>query len=407
MIRCTVGILAYNEAQNIRQSLYAVLAQELDEVVIGEIIVIASGCTDATVEIAESVARSFPLVTVDVELERTGKAAAIKRLLARATGEVIVMVGADTLPAPTAVECLVRPFSDRTIGMTGARVIPLNKPSTWQGFAVQMLWHVHHRLASRRPKLGELVAFRNVISDFPADTATDEPAIEALVAGRGYKLRYVPESVVYNRGPERTDEFIIQRRRIFAGQVRIAIRYRYFTSSLNVRYALPLVVEAIRSYPRFFVWTWAAIVVECWARCLGLADAVRRREPVVWRTAATTKAVAEGSDPDQLTLISVSWSAGTVNARSFLRALRRQSDTAGSVFWWDVSQREILLFVGGDSPLEWFEQRIEQVTREHVRLRPVYSNGSGRLRVSWVKPVFADRQLVSCRMVKFSSPALG
>jgi len=101
---------------------------------------------------------------------------------------------------------------------------------------VQMLWHVHHQLALRRPKLGELVAFRNVIDDFPRDTSTDEPAIEALIAAKGYEMAYAPKAIVYNRGPEGAHEFLIQRRRIFAGQVRIALRYKYFTSSLRMRH---------------------------------------------------------------------------------------------------------------------------------------------------------------------------
>ena len=116
-----------------------------------------------------------------------------------------MLVGADTLPEPTAIEHLVQPFADPSVGMTGARVIPLNTPTTWLGFTVQMLWHVHHQLALRKPKLGELVAFRNVIDDFPEDTSTDEPAIEALIAAKGYRLVYAPKAVVYNRGPERRE----------------------------------------------------------------------------------------------------------------------------------------------------------------------------------------------------------
>jgi hypothetical protein len=46
------------------------------------------------------------------------------------------------------------------------------------------------------------------------------------------------------------------------------------------------------------------------------------------------------------------------------------------------------------------------VTREHVRPRPVYSNSADRVTVAWVKPAYADRQLVSYRMVKFTLPAL-
>jgi poly-beta-1,6-N-acetyl-D-glucosamine synthase len=405
VIRCTVGVLAHNEEHNIVRALHALLAQQLTSTTIEEIIVIASGCTDATAALAQGVASAHPTITVEVEAQRTGKAAAIRKLIAMARGEVIVLVGADTLPEPSAIDHLVRPFADPTVGMTGARVIPLNAPTTWLGFTVQMLWHVHHRLALRKPKLGELVAFRNVIDNFPADTATDEPAIEALVAAKGLRLVYAPLAVVYNRGPEHAMEFLVQRRRIFAGEVRLVMRYGYFTSSLSVRHVLPVALEAIRSYPRFFPWTFAAMAVESWARILGLCDALKGHEDVVWKPAETTKTVATRFEP--LTLISVKWSPGSLDAMAFLRDLRQHSEPAGSVFWWDGNQGEILLFVSTeDSPLEWLQDRIEDVTREHVRPHPVYSNNSRRTSVSWVKPTFAGRQLVSCRLVKFTSPAL-
>jgi biofilm PGA synthesis N-glycosyltransferase PgaC len=405
MIRCTVGVLAHNEARNVLRTLHALLAQQLQSVEIVEIIVIASGCTDSTVAMAEGIASAHPIVTVEVEARRSGKAAAIKRLMASARGDVIVLVGADTLPEPTAIEHLVEPFSDATVGMTGARVIPLNTPTTWLGFTVQMLWHVHHRLALRKPKLGELVAFRNVIDNFPADTATDEPAIEALVAAKGYRLVYTPRAVVYNRGPENVDEFLIQRRRIFAGQVRIALRYGYFTSSLQLRHVLPLALDAIRSYPRFLIWTIAAIVAECRARVLGLYDALHRPEDAVWRVAPSTKAMSAQSEP--ITLISIRWPPGALDSASFFRELRRLPEPAGSVFWWDDHQGEMLVSVGGGtSPLEWLQDRIEGATREHVRPHPVYSNKPDSLSVSWVRPVLGDRPIVSCRLVTFASPAV-
>lgn len=404
MIRCTIGVMAYNEAQNIRHALHALLAQELQTVEVVEILVMASGCTDDTVELASAIAAEFPVIRIEAEPVRTGKAAAIKRLMSLARTEVIVLVGADTLPEPGAIEQLVKPFAEPSIGMTGARVVPLNLPTTWIGFAVQMLWHVHHHLALRRPKLGEMVAFRNVIDDFPEDTSTDEPAIEALIVSKGYRLAYTPDAVVYNRGPERADEFLVQRRRVFAGQVRLAMRYGYFTSSLSIRLILPLAVEALRSYPRFLPWTFSAMAVEAWARCLGLFDALRGREDVVRRMVDTTKAVVTAERKDPLTLISVRWAPGTLDAMAFLKDLRAHSEPAGSVFWWDATKGEILLFVGGEAPLEWFEQRIRPVTREHVRPLPVYSNSANAVSVSWVKPARAH-ELVSCRMVRFTSPA--
>ena len=56
-IRCSVGITAHNEEANIGQLLDAMLSQELSQVEIGEIIVVASGCTDRTTEIVREYAK--------------------------------------------------------------------------------------------------------------------------------------------------------------------------------------------------------------------------------------------------------------------------------------------------------------------------------------------------------------
>lgn len=388
MIRCTVGVFAHNEAQNVRRTLHALLAQQLHNVEMTEIIVIASGCTDGTVELAEEVAKTYPIVTVDVETTRRGKAAAIKRLTAMARGEIVVMVGADTLPAPTAIEYLLEPFNDPKVGMTGARVIPLNSPDDWLGFSVQMLWHVHHQLALRRPKLGELVAFRNVV-DIPEDTSTDEPAIEALITAKGYRTAYAPKAVVYNRGPENLQEFLRQRRRVFAGQVHIAFRYRYLTSSLQARHAVPLIVEAIRSYPRFFLWTFATMSLELWARLLGMYDVLRGPEDVVWRPINSSKAMVRAQEAPELTLISVRWAPGSLDSAGFLRELQRLPDPVGSVFWWDGSHGEGLLKLhDADAPVERIQTEIQSVSRDHLRGRQTIPGSS----------------LISCRLVRFPLP---
>jgi len=48
VLRCSVGITAYNDAANICRLLQALLEQQLHEVAISEIIVVASACTDST-----------------------------------------------------------------------------------------------------------------------------------------------------------------------------------------------------------------------------------------------------------------------------------------------------------------------------------------------------------------------
>jgi glycosyltransferase involved in cell wall biosynthesis len=364
-----VGVTAYNEEENIGALLEALLDQHLHRVEIVEIIVVASGCTDATVEVAEEVASEHEIVTVDVEETRRGKAAAIKKLTAMARGEVVVLVGADTLPAPTAIEHLVEPFADPTVGMTGAHVIPLNTPNNWLGFSVQMLWHVHHQLALRKPKLGELVAFRNVV-DVPDDTSTDEPAIEALITAKGLRLVYAPNAVVYNRGPETVRDFLHQRRRVFAGQVRVAFRFHYRTSSLVVRHMFPLIADAIRRHPRYVLWTIGTMGLELWARTAGMRDALRGREEVVWRPIRTTKAVVKAAESSDLTLISVRWAPGALDSAAFVRELQRLPDPTASVFWWDWSHGEALLKLHPDgAPVERIRTQIQSLSRDHVSCR--------------------------------------
>ena len=51
-IKCSVGITAYNEEANIGNLLQAVIDQRLYEVEITQIVVVASGCTDRTEEVA-------------------------------------------------------------------------------------------------------------------------------------------------------------------------------------------------------------------------------------------------------------------------------------------------------------------------------------------------------------------
>jgi len=357
VISCTVGVFAHNEAQNVRRALRALLDQRLQNVRIDEIVVVASGCTDGTVELAEAFARDNPLVSVDIEVRRTGKAAAMKRLMAKATGEVIVFVGADTLPAPDAIEHLLAPFSSPEVGMTGARVVPLNPPNSFPGFAVQMLWYVHHHLALRQPKLGELVACRNMIADFPEDTATDDLALEALVVAAGYKLAYAPAAIVYNKGPEHLKDFLIQRRRIFAGELRIAMRYGYVASSLSLRHVVPLAVDAIRTYPHFIFWTSGVMALEMWARIVGAFDALRGRTHVVWRHAASTKQVI--GDSEGVTLVALRWVPESACGQALLDRVQQLSPDEGDIYWWDRRGGEMLLRLHtSDPPEEWVQSRL-------------------------------------------------
>lgn len=361
MIRCSIGVMAYNEERNIVEVLQALLNQSLCTCHIVEIIVVASGCTDRTVPLAQEVARENPLVRVDAQAERAGKAAAINRLITLAQGDVVVLVGADTLPDPMAIEYLVRPFADQTVGMTGARVVPLNDPRAFLGLIVQMLWRVHHQLALRWPKLGELVAFRNVVQELPINSATDEVALEALISAQGYRLVYTPDAIVYNRGPQTYHDFLLQRRRIFAGHLHIAATKGYVAASMPMKNLLWLAYQGVRRRPDLFFISIGAMVLECVGRVLGWLDFHVGQSHHIWRPVRSTKQLQHAQQG--ASLLFMQCIPNTFSPRRLMRNMHRIPADYGTLFWWDYRRSQVI-FLLPDGPLshESLDDRVRVLT---------------------------------------------
>ncbi len=290
-LRCSVGVTAYNEEANIGPLLDALLNQHLHDVEISEIIVIASGCTDNTVPIVERYAAENPLIRLVVQPRREGKTAAINLFLAHAREDICVLESGDTLPAEDSVEHLVRMFADPTVGMVGAHKVPVNTPDHLVGLFTHLRLRLEHQLCLEIPRLGEMIAFRKVLERIPPDVAMDEAFVEAFIIQRGMSVRYAPDAVVYNTGPDTIRDFITQRRRNHAGHLYLKSKYGYAVSSMQntrvVRIALREIWGAIR-----LVWAlFLLAILELWSRVLGWYDfAVKKDRHVVWDMAWSQKA---------------------------------------------------------------------------------------------------------------------
>ena len=234
-ITCCVGVIAFNEEKNIRFILEALAEQRLQTCDIREIVVVSSGCSDDTENIVASIARSNPMIRLIAQKEREGKASAINLFLAGAQGDVVVVESGDTIPDEMAIENLVRPFLDPEVGMTGAHPIPVNSEETFMGYTVNLFWRLHHEMALEHPKLGELIAFRNVVREIPKNTAVDEASIEAIITGAGGRIHYAKDAIVHNKGPETAGDFLKQRRRIMVGHKHLQVTHGYTVSSMEFR----------------------------------------------------------------------------------------------------------------------------------------------------------------------------
>jgi poly-beta-1,6-N-acetyl-D-glucosamine synthase len=288
-ISCSIGIMAFNEEANIGPLLECIASQRTARVVVTEIIVVASGCTDGTEAIVRRAAMRDPRIRLLSQARRMGKASAINYFLSQATERILLLCSADILPAPDAVEQLVAPFADPEVAMTGARPVPINDKSRFTGFAAHMLWHLHHQINLVDFKAGELIAFRRVFERVAYSTAVDEASIEALVRGQGFSVRYVGASRTYNKGPDTIRDFLKQRRRIYAGHLALRAEVGYRVGTLSSTKILALVIRHLDWKPRAFVWTWAVVALEAYGRLLGGLDYLRRRDHSVWDIANTTK----------------------------------------------------------------------------------------------------------------------
>lgn len=304
-IKCSIGITAHNEEANIAQILGGMLSQRLHLVEISQIIVVASGCTDRTVEIVEGYVAQYPHIYLYIQEKREGKTSAINIFLKQATQNICVLESGDTVPHEDAIENMVRMFADPAVGMTGAHKVPVNTPEHIVGFLTHLRLQMEHQLCLEIPRLGELIAFRKVLDHIPPDVAMDEAFVEALVIRRGLQVRYAPDAVVFNMGPETVQDFVKQRRRNHAGHLHLKAKYNYEVSSLGTTRLAKLAFKEIWGAVRL-IWILSVLgFLEGYSRLLGWWDyRIHNRTHVVWDMAWTTKEVKRPVDASGINITS-------------------------------------------------------------------------------------------------------
>ena len=292
----TAGVVVptHNDGANIGP----LLDRLLEEPDVGEIVVVASGCDDGTVAAVSSVTAAHPdTVRLYVEKERSGKVSAVNFGLAQLRTPVMVVVSGDVLPDRGAIAKVVQALREPGVGLAGGRPVPVNGSGTPIGHAAHLLWRLHHRLALHQPKLGEMIALRaEAVVSLPR-TSVDEACFQALLERAGWRSVYVPEAVVWNRGPGTRADFISQRRQIHTGHLWLRRRQHYAVPSLHLGLLRSELWADVRTepkgmYPRQLAWTAAAVGMEAWARLLARLDYLQGKENHVWAMVESTKAPA-------------------------------------------------------------------------------------------------------------------
>lgn len=290
MVSVTIGICAYNEEQNIRRCLDSILSQ--DGVDLSEILVVCSGCTDSTEDIVSEISQSHPEVRLLSQAHREGKNSAINLCLSQANSEVFVLVNADNTLERDALQNLVRPFQDSQIGMVGGHPVPVNSADDYVGFAVHMLWDMHHRLSLLYPKVGELVAFRIPLPPLPTSMQSDEDIIRMSLERRGLKTVYASDAIVYNKGPTTVADFVKQRTRVNIGERYMKRKYDFDIPTWNKALLFSAYCSFVKDHRGSASKMLVAMALEVYSRIYAMLHVLLDRgDQKVWSQVASTKDV--------------------------------------------------------------------------------------------------------------------
>jgi poly-beta-1,6-N-acetyl-D-glucosamine synthase len=225
------GIVAHNDEERIGRSIRSLLSQELPEgYAWNRISVVASGCTDRTVEIARELADRDSRLDLVVEPVRRGKAAALHEVLRRSRGESVVLLNSDSIALPGAVAALLRSAESKPApyAVMARPVVDRDGPGSWP-CSVEWMWELHHELHREilAEGTGRHLSDEMFLLSLPAPAPLREGIINdgsflgVWYARHGGSCWYAPESRVAITTPGTIRDHLVQRRRIHVGNAQV------------------------------------------------------------------------------------------------------------------------------------------------------------------------------------------
>ncbi len=298
-MKLSIGICAHNEEVNIEQVIYKVLEQTKT---LGdyEVVVVASGCTDRTVEIVKGVAERENGISLIVEKERNGKASALNLLFQNLHGEVYVQVDADAIPAPGAISVLLERLEDSRVGAASALPILTNSRSA-AAKVNEVLWSLHNLtqlVLSREGRTehlsGQLFAIRRSLCyTVPINVVNDDAFLALRCTGSGYDIAFEPKATVFVNPADTFRDLLIQRRRIVYGHFtlrRLTGRSPRIFETCTAKEKMRILSAWIRRRHKELPGLMILACVELIAYLSARSDLRNCRNPhISWRIARTTK----------------------------------------------------------------------------------------------------------------------
>jgi len=228
-LRFSVVVPAHNEARVLAKSLAGLARLETGGAEL-EIIVVDDGSTDGTADIAAA----FPCRVI--RQPQQGKAGALNAGIARATGDVVVVLDADTVPATDFLVRIAPHFADPAVGAVAGNVKVGNRRSFLA--RLQALEYIVSLNLDRRAQAqlnvmsvvpGAAGAFRRRalidLGGYPCDTLVEDADLTFALLAAGWRIPYEPNAIAWTEAPERISAVMRQRQRWSYGTVEVVAKH--------------------------------------------------------------------------------------------------------------------------------------------------------------------------------------
>ncbi len=174
--------------------------------------------TDATLEMLHA---ASDVLRVVPSTERTGKATGMRRMVAEATGEIVIFTDANVILDPASVTPLLRYFSDPTVGGVAGTLKYTNEDASATAKVGGMYWRLEEVLKRRESCVGSIMgadgsifATRRVLYPEVPPHLLDDMTVSMSVTFAGQRLIHAEDVIAYEKNATASSDEFRRKRRI-------------------------------------------------------------------------------------------------------------------------------------------------------------------------------------------------
>lgn len=233
--KVSIVVPAYNEDVVIQKSLISIMDQTYPRI---EIIVVDDGSSDATFVKAKQLEYDNGVSSLRVfRKPNGGKAQALNYGMEHSSGELIMVVDADSKLSDDAIERMVPYFDDLRVAAVAGSVYVSNRINTLtrlqaleyiEGLNMARNGQAFFKLVSIIP--GPIGVFRKTalaeVGGYDSDTFAEDADLTMKLIAAGYRIDFEPEAFAYTEAPDGLLDLLKQRYRWTRGILQSLAKHR-------------------------------------------------------------------------------------------------------------------------------------------------------------------------------------